>query len=252
MNKADNDDILIHPARGKKEKPLPSTAIIVPNPAEARIAQEEMVRQGGESRFLYNSKLIVDAGQQFCVAGPALGAPAAGLVLEKLIALGVTRVWLFSCCGSINRNYRIGDIVIGTSGIPGEGVSSYYGNLKTVSACHEETVRVKTFLDQLNISWFEGGIWSTDAPYRESRSLLTGLHRNSGVDLVDMEFTALCSIASHRKIGLSALFVVSDELWGADWKPGFTGKVFKERCSFLLSKIILHMMENTDTNDENL
>ncbi len=247
--KENEDDILIHPEKGRKEKSLPERAILVANPAEARIAQEEMRLHGAQPRFLYNSQLLVDQDLRLCLAGPSLGAPAAGLIFEKLIALGVTKISLFSCCGAINRDYSIGDVMIAVSGVSGEGVSRYYGGIQEKPVSDEETERLRMFLKNLKMSWREGGVWSTDAPYRESRSGLNRLHLEYGIDGVDMEFTALCSIASFRKVHLSALFVVSDELWGPDWKPGFTDTVYRDRCKSLISALIRHNLEEGKKND---
>lgn len=249
---ANHDDILIHPARGRKERPLPECALLVANPAEARIAQDEMRRNGAEPRFLYNSQLLVDNRSRLCLAGPCLGAPAAGLILEKLIALGVTRICLFSCCGAINREYAIGDVLIAVSGVSGEGLSSYYGGIENTMVCLEETEKLRIFLEKQEISWREGGIWTTDAPYRESRSELNRLHQYHGIDAVDMEFTALCSIASFRNVHFSALFVVSDELWGPEWKPGFRKAAYRDRCKLLISNLILQKLEDGEKNDQNV
>lgn len=249
MMETDNSDILIHPGRGRNEKSLPETAILVANPAEARIGRDEMRSHGAESRSLYNSHLLVDKRSGICLAGPCLGAPAAGLVLEKLIALGVSRICLFSCCGAVNREWAIGDVLIAVSGVCGEGVSRYYGGGERVEVCQEDTENLRVFLKNQQISWHEGGIWSTDAPYRESRVALNRLHQHAGIDGVDMEFTALCSIAAFRKVHLSALFVVSDELWGARWRPGFTGAGYRDRCRSLISNLILHKMKEGKDND---
>ncbi len=252
MMETDKEDILIHPGRGRNEKLLPETAILVANPAEAGIGLDAMRSHGAESRSLYNSNLLVDKRSSFCLAGPCLGAPAAGLVLEKLIALGVRRICLFSCCGAVNRGRTVGDVILAVSGVCGEGVSRYYGGGKRVGVCQEETGKLRVFLKDHEIIWHEGGIWSTDAPYRESRVGLSRLHQHFGVDGVDMEFTALCSIAAFRKVHLSALFVVSDELWGPKWKPGFTGARYRERCRLLISNLILHKMKEGENNDQDL
>ena len=239
------DDIVIHPRKGRREVTLPQQAILVPNPAEARIAEEVMLQEEAERHAIYNSHLYVDAQHRFCVAGPALGAPAAGLLLEKLIVLGVTRICLFSCCGTLNNRYRIGDVIIAVSGVSGEGVTQYYGGEKNVTPSQKETERLRAFCARQSIDWHEGSIWSTDAPYREHRSQLRNLHEQHGVDGVDMEFTAFCSIAAFRRVALSALFVVSDELWGTSWNPGFASKAYKAKCRAILGMLLSHGLERS-------
>ena len=240
----DSEDIVIHPRKGRKDVSVPERIIFIPNPTEARLAHDEMRRRGADKLFLYNSALFVDPSERVAVAGPALGAPAAGLVLEKLIVQGASRINLFSCCGTINQTFRISDIVLGVSGVSGEGVSCYYEAGSKIAADKRETARMRSFLSHCQLSWQEGTIWSTDAPYRESRTLLQELRRNDGVDCVDMEFTALCSIAAFRNVSLSALFVVSDELWGTQWNPGFGEQRYRDRCRFLLSDLIDFNREN--------
>ena len=239
------DDIIIHPQKGRKEPVLPERAILVANPTEAQIAEHLMRERGAMHRYLYNSHLFVDRSRELSVVGPSLGAPAAGLIMEKLIALGARKITLFSCCGTINRNYGIGDVLVATSGIPGEGVSRYYGDRSCVTVCHEEAGRLRDFLGENGAGWHDGVIWSTDAPYRESRSMLNRLRQVDGVDGVDMEFTALCSIATFRKVRFSALFVISDELWGEAWKPGFSSHSYRQRCRSLLSSLITYSLEKT-------
>ena len=69
-------------------------------------------------------------------------------------------------------------------------------------------------------------MWTTDAPYRESREKVWELAAK-GVLGVDMEFAALNTVASFRKIELAAVLIVSDELWQNEWNPGFRTARFK-------------------------
>lgn len=249
---AEYNDILVHPKKGKKEKKLPENAILVPNPAEAALVMEMFRQHETKERFLYNSKLLVDTKQRLCVAGPCLGAPAAALIMEKLIVLGVKSVSLFSCCGAIDPDLSIGDVVIAVSGVPGEGVSTYYGGDSQVSPYGDETERLRKYLAENKEHWLECGLWSTDAPYRESRSALKRLRELRGISAVDMEFTALCSVASFREIDFGGLFVVSDELWGQEWKPGFTKADYRNRTRSILSGLIAHKFDNVRSHEKNI
>ena len=121
-------DIVIEPRRGKREKLLPKRALMVVNPSEADAAAKIFSSFLGETRSLYQSKLLVDKNNRLCLAGPALGAPAAALLMEKLIVLGVQEIWLLSCCGSLDPSLLIGDLLLGSSAVSGEGVSQYYSS----------------------------------------------------------------------------------------------------------------------------
>ena len=248
----DENDILIHPRKGKKEKCLPEQAILIPNPAEAKVGAELFSRYSVEERFIYNSNLLVDKDERLCLAGPCLGAPAAGLVLEKLIVLGVKSVSVFSCCGSITEELSIGDLVIGLSGIAGEGVSAYYSDSGYIQPSERETSQLKRWLDQAGLVAREFGVWSTDAPYRESRAELERLRDHHGIACVDMEFTALCSIASMRSINLGGIFVVSDELWGRNWRPGFKRSDYRKRARSVLASLISYKIDGIGSDEKNV
>jgi uridine phosphorylase len=250
--KDDFDDILIHPRRGKNEKDLPGRALLVANPSEARLALELFRSYDYEQRFLNNATLLVSKNMQVCIAGPSLGAPAASLVMEKLIALGVKSFTLFSCCGAVDCSYHIGDVVIATAGISGEGVSVYYGGTELTMVSEKQTECLRKFLQRNDYVWKEGPVWSTDAPYREKRSELTRLHAKYGVVGVDMEFSALCSVATFRGVDLCALFVVSDELWGEQWSPGFNRPAYKHRCNTLIEQLIADQIMDTKDHGKNI
>ena len=219
---------------------LPARALLVANPSEADYALDSFSPHVGERRTLYQTTLLVDAPQTLVLAGPALGAAAAVLVLEKLIVLGVRELWLVSCCGSLDPSWSIGDIVLADSAVCGEGVSGYYSPEKLSVPGTAAPCNLEEFASRHWVGWRRGTIWSTDAPYRERRSELLSLQEKYGVLGVDMEFSALCTVAAFRGISLGALFVVSDMLWTKNWKPGFGVTEFKKSSRELIDKLISH------------
>lgn len=229
----DDDDIIIHPMKTKKDREIPQKGVLFVNPAEAAVVHEELITAGGQKRFLHNSRLSVSKDNSRFAAGPAIGAPSAVLVMEKLIALGATTIILMGWCGAVDADYAIGDIVVPTSAVCGEGTSAYYGGGDIVHPGREASKVVGMLLTKQGLTCKPGAVWSTDAPYRESRKQLEQLQREKGVVAVDMEFSALCSAASFRNVDLAAALVVSDELWRSAWRPGFKNSLFRERCADL-------------------
>ena len=234
----ESPDIIVHPQKGKKEQALPAQAIVVPNPADSIVAEKIFLECGAHERFLYNSKLFVDSASSCCLAGPCLGAPAAGLVLEKLIVLGVKSIILVSCCGSVDNRLKVGDVVIANKAVVGEGLSSYYGTTHCLLPSERIIGLLRQLLKRQQHVWQEGAVWSTDAPYRECRSALAELKNKEQVIGVDMEFSALCSIAAFRGVELGGIFIVSDELWGKQWRPGFGSNIFKSVREQVIGGII--------------
>ena len=238
MNHNEDPNILVHPRKNKGERPVPDTGVLLVNPSEAARAHKLLKEGGGKSRFLFNSKLSIAQDRSFFVAGPSIGAPMAVLSLEKLIALGAKRIILFGWCGAIAKNLSVGDMLIPSASLSGEGTSLYYTGDNQVSP----SSRLNTVLGDLllgnKLSFSDGCVWSTDALYREDRRFLDSLQVDKSVSAVDMEFSALCSVANFRKIQFSALLVVSDELWGTSWKPGFTSAKFKQQCDTALMLLL--------------
>ncbi len=233
-----DDDIVIHPVKTSKDQDIPKFGVLFVNPGEANSALAKVVEQGGKRYFLHNSQLAVTADESRFIAGPAVGAPVAALVMEKLIALGANHIVLMGWCGAVDQSYQIGDIVIPTGAVSGEGTSKYYIEDKQPGPSAKTVNFLNTVLLEKNIEWKQGKIWSTDAPYRESRSYLDELNRHRQVVGVDMEFSALCSVANFRSISFGALLLVSDEVWGDSWKPGFKKKMFKTMSSQLLDLLL--------------
>ncbi|MBU1567164.1 MAG: nucleoside phosphorylase [Proteobacteria bacterium] len=231
-------NILIHPRKGKKEKNLPENGILLVNPSEASLCHQQLKRSGGESRHLFNSDLTVAASHSFFSSGPAIGAPMAAMSMEKLISLGAKKIILFGWCGALSRTLKVGDILLPHEAKSGEGTSRYYplptpAAPSTIFRSHIE----KSFCDN-DMIVHSGCVWSTDAVYREDRGMLQELNSRDGVSAVDMEFSALCSVACFRNIEFAAVLIVSDELWGTAWKPGFSSDIFVESKSKALEIVL--------------
>jgi purine-nucleoside phosphorylase len=68
-------------------------------------------------------------------------------------------------------------------------------------------------------------VWSTDAPYRETvRKIL--FYQKKGILAVDMESSALFTVAHFRRIQLATVLIVSDELFTLEWVHGFKEPIF--------------------------
>jgi len=65
-----------------------------------------------------------------------------------------------------------------------------------------------------------GGIWSTDAIFREMIDKVEE-YSSMGVYVVDMEMTAFFAVTYYRKVKLAGVVAVSDELYTGEWKTGF-------------------------------
>lgn len=234
----DDGDILIHPRRGRKEKALPGRGMLLVNPSEAHQAHRRWRDQGGEARPLFNSELTVSASGQGFLAGPAIGAPMAAITLEKLIALGAESIVLLGWCGAIAEDLRIGELLVPDAAVSGEGTSPHYPHAIPIKPDAKFSDELRRWLRDNGHGWRSGTVWSTDAVFREDRHTLADLRARRGVVAVDMEFSALCVVAAFRRVAFSAVLVVSDELSGQQWRPGFRSPQFLAAKQALLDLLL--------------
>ena len=224
------DDAIIKPLKGKNDPDLPDRVIFSPTLQIAgillRMSKWKVTRF---RRFdITLLAILKDSKGKIALVGPGMGAPMASAIIEKVIACGGKKILMVGCCGSINKNLKTGDIFIPENGISEEGTSQHYLKNNKIPLPDKETIEIleKTFVDEgLNIK--KGKIWTTDAPYRETKEKVINLS-NQGIMAVDMEFTALCSVTSFRKIAFASLMIVSDELFDQRWNPGFSSQEFKK------------------------
>jgi uridine phosphorylase len=81
-------------------------------------------------------------------------------------------------------------------------------------------------LRQNQVNFHSGAIWSTDAIYRETCEKVKYFQRRDAI-AVEMEMSALFTVAKFRGVDLGAIAVVSDELASFKWRPGFKMEEFK-------------------------
>ncbi len=234
-------EFVIEPTREKGEPQLPESGILVLNPTEARYAAEIAARQQGRKHFLFHSQLYEidgrDGTNAFFVAGPAVGAPMAVLTLEKLIALGAGRIIVYGWCGSLTASLRISDILLPTWAVSEEGTTPHYPVTGKAESSTKMRLLLREALQEKGYSTAEGPMWTTDAPYREAKETVEK-YSGQGILGVDMEYSALCTVAAFRQIEMAAAMLVSDELFHSEWQPGFKRKDFKKRSKTVLETLI--------------
>jgi len=180
----------------------------------------------------FTSTLMTSEGchRGICVVGPYIGAPYAVMLLESLIARGASKIIVLGWCGAVTHGLSVGDLVLPSKALVDEGTSRHYKNLSKDIPC---SLPDKTLMDQLaghlvdsNLEFQKTAIWTTDAIYRETLSKVEHF-RQLGAKAVEMECSALFSVAEYRRVSIAAILIVSDSVASKDWAPGFRKKQFK-------------------------
>ncbi len=173
----------------------------------------------------YNS---LDGDSPFSVIGDPVGAPQAVILMEQLIGFGVENILFLGLCGGLQEHTHIGDVVIPTHAHREEGTSFHYLPPGVMPHASGELVSaVENSAAQTDLTIHKGPLWTTDAIYRETRAKINKF-RQMGALGVDMETSAVYSVAQYRGIEAAAVLVVSDETTGPEWKPGFSSPRFLE------------------------
>jgi uridine phosphorylase len=256
-------DAVIEPRKGAREKSLPPDCLLVFTPQDKKL----ICQCFEEPPALTHKLFLVDVaqgsfkGRDMAIVGPMLGAPQAILALEKLVALGARRVLAFGWCGSLQQDVRIGDVVIPTAALSEEGTSAHYplpdGFLPGPSGV---LLRLLTGVltagrdmgeaggqNDNGLTVHRGRIWSIDAPYRETIQKVIRYQRE-GILAVDMETSALFTVARYRGIELAGVLVVSDELSSLHWVHGFKEARFLDTRKRLV-RAVLETISTVDGHD---
>lgn len=160
-----------------------------------------------------------------------LGAPSAVLSLEPLIVSGAKEIVILGFCGSLNQNFRMMSTVSISKALSEEGTSRHYFPRKRIfDPSPALKTKIETVLHSLNFAFLSGSLVSTDAPYRETRSWLKEKQKR-GIDVVDMETSAVFALAKFYGIQAAALTIISDELWSGVWQEGFRTSEFKDKIN---------------------
>ncbi len=157
---------------------------------------EEVIRHGGkegrkgEVRIWGSGRNRIFRGEGWVALESRFGAPNVVILLEEMAAFGVERVIFLGYCGSLQENACIGDLVLADRALREEGTSYHY--LEEGEAALPD-LRLQGRLHALfrtpTSRIHRGSIWTTDAPYRETREKVAR-YRKDGILGVEMEMSA--------------------------------------------------------------
>jgi uridine phosphorylase len=155
------------------------------------------------------------------VLAQCVGAPLAVMMLERLIVSGAQEIIILGFCGALDEFSDIGEAVSVTNASSEEGTSKhYFPRKRQFRASSRLKVRIENTLSAQGLSFVNGSVVSTDAPFRETR-LWKDRNRAKGIGFVDMETSAVFALADFYGIQAAALHLVSDQLTSSSQRVGF-------------------------------
>ena len=223
-----NDESIVPPLGARKAPDLGPVAVMAACQPDIPILVSSMDQP--RSHPFFNDRLMTD--DQISLAGPSMGSPYAAMMLESLVIRGVETIAVLGWCGAVNSTLKAGDIILADPAIIDEGTSRNYARLVQDPAMASPDAGLTEHLLQFSQARMPDRtisrqtVWTTDAIYRETPKKVA-FFRELGADAVEMECSALFSVAEYRKVKIAALLVVSDSLGDKKWQPGFKKEAFK-------------------------
>lgn len=174
-----------------------------------------------------------------------VGAPACTVSYEEVLAMGLEKLIMFGTCGVLDRSIDDLAIIVPTSAVRDEGTSYHY-----MKASNEVEVNKKyiddfeRILNDNNVPFVKGKVWTIDAPYRETRSKVLK-RKEAGCICVDMECSAMSAVANFRNKDFFQFFYAADNLDSIKWDKRSLGNDDKlnekEKIIYLALELALKM-----------
>jgi uridine phosphorylase len=152
-------------------------------------------------------------------ASPGIGAPAAAIAIEELVALGVRAITFIGYAAALEPGHIAGDVVAIDDALRDEGVSGLYGATGPVAAPDPDAaVALAQALEGAGLGDDHGRSWTTDALYRETPSAIARA-RGAGARVVEMEVAAVYAVAVALHVAIGGAVIVGDRIVDGRWDP---------------------------------
>jgi uridine phosphorylase len=150
-------------------------------------------------------------GKRVTVGNGGRYAPDTAITTEILCGAGAQSIIRVGSCGSLQEDVKIGDLVIVTGALRGEGTSRYYVAENFSTVAHADIVNaLKKAADNLKVRCHLGWIFTTDALFQETPELIQQLNQQN-ISSIDMVTSTFLTIAQVRGKKAGAVLAVSDE-----------------------------------------
>jgi purine-nucleoside phosphorylase len=223
------DNAIIQPVNRKKLS-LTEPLILISAESDLRALLQLLDLKQLEKISLMMSTVYkgLSDSQPVSLIGPMIGAPYATLVLEEAIAAGAKKILFFGQCGSLTKSVEIGHCIVPDGSLIDEGTSRCYPITSDISFSDMNFSHlVAHVIRQTGQTCHMGRIWCTDGLYQETPEKVRFYQEKQAIG-VEMETSALFTVANYRKVSMAALLIVSDHLYTFSWQHGFGSQAYKQ------------------------
>lgn len=148
----------------------------------------------------------------------SIGACLAGNdIIEVQWQTGIKRLITFGSCGALDSQKTQGRYIIPSQAYRDEGMSYHYAYPSDYMDIKNSSVLTGIF-EKLQLPYVTGRIWTTDAPYRETKTALEK-RKAEGCIAVEMEIAGIQAVCDFYNIELYTFIVSGDILDGEKYRP---------------------------------
>jgi AMP nucleosidase len=156
---------------------------------------------------------IVNAKSMNCtMIDFGIGSPQAALIINCLAYLdNLKSVVMLGMCGGIDDSLEIGDFIIPSAAIRGEGTSRHYlpPEFPAMPTSSVNLICIGA-VRKLNLAPKFGIVYTTDRRLWEFDEEFVGYLRRQRIISIDMELATLFSVAYHYEVPIGSVMLVSD------------------------------------------
>ena len=170
-------------------------------------------------------------GRELGISQCWIGASACISNMEEIVAMGARKIFVCGECGVLDGSIEDARLIIPTAALRDEGTSYHYLPAADEIEMDPDCVNmIEQFFIEKKVPYHKGKIWTTDAPYRETRGKMA-MRKASGCIAVDMECSALAAFAKVRGIKYAQFVYAADNLDAEEWQQrGLTVRPVSQRA----------------------
>jgi len=146
-----------------------------------------------------------------------VGCPACAGNLEFFAAAGVKKVMFCGGGGVLDKNIKVGELLLVEGAIRDEGFSyRYIEPSRIIYTDKNITKKISSYLTSHSIPYITGITWTTDAMFRETRALVEK-RKTEGAKIVEMEQAGCIAVAQFRNFDYGAIIYGGDDVSSDEW-----------------------------------
>lgn len=148
-------------------------------------------------------------GIKIMVTSTGIGGPSTCIAVEELRKIGVKTMIRVGSCGALQKNIKLGDIIIASGAVRDEGTTdTYIGKDYPAVPDTEVMINLLKSAEELNYKYHSGIIRSHDSFYTDNEDDIDDFWSEKGVLGADMESSPLFVIGGLRGLKTASVLNV--------------------------------------------